>query len=201
MLERWAFGVLFRTARGADAQSIAAPLDERDEVVSVCQLLLGGRETLIDGGVVAAQREHVGDALALHPVEDLTGAIRIVRAREVSHRLDVVVPLDPRHQVERLLARAYAVRHRDPVGRVSGEGRDRVLEELDLALVARRHELERDGRPAAPQHFGDPHRPGNFTAECARLRRGASRAGRRGAPGLRAPGACLPPCGRAIAPP
>ena len=65
-----------------------------------------------------------------------------VRACEVGHRLEVVLPLDARDQLERLVSGRPAVGDRDPVGRVAGQGSDRLLEEVDLALVARSHELE-----------------------------------------------------------
>ena len=106
------------------------------------QLRIHRREGLSGHGWVAAQREHVGDAFTLHPVEDLTRAVGAVRACEMRHRLDVVVPLDACHKLERLVSGAHAIGHGHPVGRVPRERRHRLLEHVDLALVARRHELE-----------------------------------------------------------
>src|SRR5437773_11150664 len=106
---------------------------------------------------MSAQREHVGDTFSLHPVQYLARPVGGVGAREMSHRLDVVVPLDSRHQLERLLSRANAIRDRHPVGRVARQRGDGAFEDLDLVLVARRHELERDRRPAPIQHVGDAH--------------------------------------------
>src|SRR5712692_1888022 len=75
------------------------------------------------------------------------------------HRLDVVVPLDPRNELQGFLAGAQAIGHGHPVGSVTRQGRDSLFEHLDLALIARRHELERDGRPASCQQLGYAHGP------------------------------------------
>src|SRR5712691_4715176 len=133
-------------------------------------------------GRVAAQRQHVRDSFALHPVEDLPRAVRGVRAGEVGHRLDVVVTFDPRHEFERLLAGAHAISHRDPIGRVSGECRDRALQHVDLGLVTRGHELERDRRPFALEQVRDTHRFANsikaYLAEGEQARLPGRRPGR-----------------------
>ena len=162
VLDVWALGMLFRAARGADAEAVSAPAHKGDEVAPVRELRIGGDERLTGCRRVAAKCEHVRDAFALHPVQDLPRPIGGVGACEVGHRFDVVVPFDACHQLECLLAGAHAVGDRDPVRGMAGEGRNRALQRFDLALVARRHELERDAGLAPSEHVCDSHRCGNF---------------------------------------
>ncbi len=137
-----ALRMLLRAARGADAEAISRPAQERHQVAAVLELRIGGHERLARAGRVATQREDVRDPLALHPVEDRARFIGGVRAREVRHRLDVVLALDARDELERLVPCRLAICDRDPVRRVARERSDGLLDRGDLVLVARRHELE-----------------------------------------------------------
>src|ERR1700682_6709602 len=104
MLEVGTLGVLLSAARGTDAEPVTVAAHEADQVASMSELWVCRHEWLPGVRRVAAQREDVGDPLSLHPVENPAGAVGRVGAREMGHRLDVVVTLDSSHQLERLLA-------------------------------------------------------------------------------------------------
>ena len=165
--------MLFRAARGADAKAVAVAPHELHQVAAVGQRGIDRLERFARPWRVAPKRQHVGDALAFHPVEDPARFVAVVGAGQVGHRLDVVVPLDPRHQLQGLLAGAQAIGHRHPVGCVSAQRGDGPLEKLDLALVARGHELERHGRTASVEQLRDAHRS-KPTSGVGHRRRGAS---------------------------
>src|ERR1700674_5307691 len=112
MLQVWALGMLLGAACGTDTEAVTIAANERDEVAAVSELGISRHETLIRVLWVSAQRQHVGDTLPLHPVKDLARPARRVRAREMRHRLDVILALDPCHQLQRLVAGAQAVRDR-----------------------------------------------------------------------------------------
>src|SRR5437588_9582692 len=106
MLQVWALWLLIRAARAAEAKAIPAAPHERDQVAGVRQLRVGRDERLACDSGISAQRENVGHPFTLHPVEDLARPVRRVGAREVRHRLDVVLALDARDELERLLPRS-----------------------------------------------------------------------------------------------
>src|SRR5207248_10812954 len=68
VLDVWALGMLFRAARGADAEAVSAPAHKGDEVAPVRELRIGGDERLTGCRRVAAKCVHVDDAFAVHPV-------------------------------------------------------------------------------------------------------------------------------------
>src|SRR5260370_32988365 len=94
---------------------------------------VGGGERLARVLRVASQRKDVGDPFPLHPVENLASPIGGVRAREMGHRRNVIVALDPRHKLERLLSGTQPVGDRNPVRRMTGE------KTLELVTRIKRH--------------------------------------------------------------
>ena len=114
-----ALRMLLGAARGADAESIAGPAQKRDEVAAVLEVRVGSHERLAGAGRVATQREDVRNTLTLHPVEDRARFVSGVRARQVRHGLDVVLALDARDELERLVPCRLAIRDRNPVRRVA----------------------------------------------------------------------------------
>jgi hypothetical protein len=79
--------------------------DELDELARVLEAALGLDPLLLAGGRVAAQGEDVVDPGRRHLAERVAELVDgRAHAREVRHRLDAVVLLDPRDDLDRLVA-------------------------------------------------------------------------------------------------
>ena len=131
--------MFLRVARAADAEVVSRG-DELHELDAVREPSLGRDEGVGTFGWVAAQREHVVDAVVAEAVENRTQfAGGRVDACQVGHRLDVQLVANARDEVDGALAdrSARAVRHGDERRRQLPKVRDR-LEELAHAVVCLR---------------------------------------------------------------
>ena len=122
-----------REARGADREVVVGA-DQLDQLARVAQAAVG-RHPLLRvhaGGRVAAQREHVLDPGVAHAVQRRAQLVDgRADAGEVRHRLQAVVGLDARDDVDRLAAlggrAAGAVGDRDEVGSSRASSASAVL--------------------------------------------------------------------------
>jgi len=98
-------------AGGTDPEPVAIAANECDQVAAVGEPRVGRLERLARPRRIPAQSEDVRDALTLHPVQDPAGRIARVGASQVSHGLDVILPLDPGDELQRLLPGSQPIGH------------------------------------------------------------------------------------------
>jgi hypothetical protein len=164
LLEVGRVGVNLREAGRPDAE-VEVTRDHLDQLHRVVKAAGVRLPLCLAARGVAAQCQHVLDSHVLELAEDLRQPLLgLTHAREVRHRLDPQVLLDPLGDLDRALAGAAAgaVGHGHVLGPVVLEHRERVLEGR-LALVGlRREELEREDRALLVEDLVDSHQRGRL---------------------------------------
>ena len=163
---RRCLGVDLGVAGGADAEPRCglAAADERGELGRAPESAGGRREVGLAPRGIAAQREDVLDPRIGEPVEDGVEAVgRLADDAQVGHRLDPVVALDPRRDLDGPLAgrAAGAVGDRDEARLEPVQVLDALEQRRDALVGLRREELEGEARLAAVggrfDQLGDSH--------------------------------------------
>ncbi|HLL86539.1 MAG TPA: hypothetical protein VK387_04430 [Thermoleophilaceae bacterium] len=159
MVEVGRLGVDLGERRGADRELVLAR-DQLDQLGRVLEPARGLAPLRLALRRVAAQREHVLDADLAHLVERRAQLLdRRPDAREVGHRLDIGLLLDPADDVQGAVARRAerAVGHRDERRVVVLELGDGLEQPLGALVVLGREELEREAGASLLEDLVDAH--------------------------------------------